>query len=301
MTSFSLATISTPDGDRATLVVNQRHYRLDRLSPDAPATGLRPLMEDWDGLMARASALAGLIASGGGEHAHVAAPSLLAPLRFPDKLVCVGAVYGDHLEQMGLPPKRWPIMPIFLRPPTTSIVGPGRTVRIPAMTKQFDWEVELAVVLGKHLRDASETEAESAVAGYTVGVDFSCRDLTNRDSPVGADLVRAKAQDTMGPIGPVLMPAQFVGDVQDLKLQLWVNGEQRQNGSTRTMLYSVAEQLATISRFVSLAPGDVVFTGSPAGSAHGRFPYLNAGDKVRAEIERVGVLELELYAAEVAA
>lgn len=297
MTQFAFANLDTPDGERASLVVAGAHYRLDKLTKDLPATGLRPLCDDWEALLARAAPLAEAIVGGEGEGALVSAPRVLAPLRFPDKLVCVGAVYKDHLEQFGLPPERWPVMPIFLRPPTTSIVGPGRTVRIPSTTNEFDWEIELAVVMGRRLSDGDEAAAQAAIAGYTVGVDFSCRDLLNRGSPAGVDLVRAKAQDCMGPIGPVLTPARFVGDVQKLNLKLWVNGELRQDGTTASMLFSVYEQVSTISRFISLAPGDVIFTGSPAGSASGPQQFLKPGDKIRAEIERVGVLELELFRA----
>jgi 2-keto-4-pentenoate hydratase/2-oxohepta-3-ene-1,7-dioic acid hydratase in catechol pathway len=199
------------------------------------------------------------------------------------------------LLQMGLPAERWPNMPLFLRPPTTSIVGPGRTVRIPAMTQQFDWEIELAVVISRRLSQVSEAEAASGIAGYSVGIDFGCRDLLDRGSAIGADLVRAKAQDTMAPVGPVLMPAAFVADPQNLSLRLWVNGEQRQDGSTANMLYSIHEQIATISRYITLEPGDLIFTGSPAGSARTPDQYLRAGDRIKAEIAEVGVLEVELY------
>lgn len=300
MTEFAFANLATPAGDRAAIVVDGRHYRLDRLDIGLPGTGLRALMGDWDGLFAKAAAVASHLAGSGKHAAFVVDPVITAPIRFPDKLVCVGAVYSDHLEQMNLPPTRWPKMPIFLRPPTTSIVGPGRTVRIPSMTQQFDWEIELAVIIGRQLSDGNETTALAAIAGYSVGIDFSCRDLLDRGSPAGVDLVRAKAQDTMAPLGPVLAPAAFVGDPQHLSLRLWINGVLRQDGHTRTMLFSVAEQLATISQFITLEPGDVVFTGSPAGSARDDSQFLNPGDHVRAEIERVGRLDLELYRAPMA-
>ena len=117
-----------------------------------------------------------------------------------------------------------------LRPPTTSIRGPGRTIRIPPTTKEFDWESELAVVIGRRLSEGDEEEALQAIAGYSIGIDFTCRDLLDRNAPAGVDLVRAKAQDGMAPLGPVLMPAQFVGDPQNLSLTLSVNGAMRQDG-----------------------------------------------------------------------
>lgn len=293
---YSLATIVTEDGDRAALIAADRVYRLDRLLPNLPPVGLRGLVEAWDALLDRIDALLPNIASGEAPgDAIVDAPRLVTPLRFPNKLVCVGAVYTDHLEQMGLPATRWPTMPIFLRPPSTSLVGPGRTVAIPAMTKEFDWEIELAVVIGRTLADADEDEAAAAIAGYSVGIDFSCRDLLDRDSPTGVDLVRAKAQDTMAPVGPSIRPARQIRDPQRLALKLWVNGEQRQDGTTANMLFLIREQLATISQFITLEPGDIVLTGSPAGSARSSDQFLRGGDRIRAEIEDVGVLDLELY------
>jgi 2-keto-4-pentenoate hydratase/2-oxohepta-3-ene-1,7-dioic acid hydratase in catechol pathway len=291
MNEFSFANIGTPAGERAALVVDGRYYRLDRLIPDWPPTGLRPMLDRWEEVLERTRAV---LVAGPDPGAEVAQPHLLAPLRFPNKLVCVGAVYSDHLQQFNLPPQRWPSMPMFLRPPTTSIVGPGRTVVIPPTTRQFDWEIELAVVVGRRLYAGSEAEARAAIAGYTIGIDFSCRDLLDRGSTIGVDLIRAKAQDTMAPIGPTLVPAQFVGDPQRLSLRLWVNGDLRQDGTTANMLFSIEEQLATISRYITLEPGDVVFTGSPAGSARSDAQFLQAGDHIRAQIEHLGTLELEI-------
>lgn len=292
MPEFALANLATEDGERAALVAGGRVYRLDRLGAGFPACGLRALMDDWDAVLARCAALADDPAA----NALVEHPRYEAPIRFPNKLVCVGAVYSDHLQQFGLPAERWPNMPMFLRPPSTSIVGPGRTVRIPAMTRQFDWEIELCAVIGKPIKNADDETARGAIAGYTVGIDFSCRDLLDRGSAIGVDLVRAKAQDTMAPMGPVLAPARFVGDPQNLTLRLWVNGALKQDGHTGSMLFSVAEQIATISRYMALEPGDIVMTGSPAGSAREGEPFLKPGDHIRAEIEKVGRLDLELMA-----
>jgi 2-keto-4-pentenoate hydratase/2-oxohepta-3-ene-1,7-dioic acid hydratase in catechol pathway len=296
MTEFSFATIRTPEGERAAVLVNSRYYRLDQLIPGSSATGLRPLLDDWDGLLERTTRS---IEKDLSTAAAIEDAQLLAPVRYPNKLICVGAVYSDHLEQFNLPPQRWSRMPIFLRPPTTSIVGPGRTVRIPSTTRQFDWEIELAVVMGRRLRAGDNTEARAAIAGYTIGIDFTCRDLLDRGSPIGVDLIRAKAQDDMAPLGPVVVPAQFVGDPQCLSLRLWVNDELRQDGTTANMLFPVYEQIATISRFITLEPGDIVLTGSPAGSARSEEEFLKPGDRIRAQIDRVGTLELELMSAPV--
>jgi 2-keto-4-pentenoate hydratase/2-oxohepta-3-ene-1,7-dioic acid hydratase in catechol pathway len=295
MLPFSLATLALDGRDQAAVVVDGRHYRLDRLIHAMPAVGLRGLMNDWDGLIERLSSLVKSLAGDRSrDEAFVPEPSILAPLRYPNKLICVGAVYSDHLAQFNLPAERWPRMPIFLRPPTTSIVGPGRTIQIPPTTRQFDWEIEMAVIIGRRLTDGTEEQAKAAIAGYSIGIDFSCRDLLDVGSRAGVDLVRAKAQDGMAPLGPTILPAQFVQDPQSLSLRLWVNDKLKQDSTTRNMLYSVYEQISTISKFITLEPGDVVFTGSPAGSAGTEGEYLKVGDLVCAEIEGMGSLRLEI-------
>jgi 2-keto-4-pentenoate hydratase/2-oxohepta-3-ene-1,7-dioic acid hydratase in catechol pathway len=294
---FSLANLDTPDGDRAALRLPAGFYRLDQLAGGDYARGLRALMDDWMAVYPALVRLARRCRELGPD-----APGFVAaaearpttPIRFPNKLVCVGGVYRDHLLEFKLPAERWPKMPIFARPPSTSLAGPGDTVPIPPDTREFDWEIELAVVMGARLTDGDLASAQAAIAGYAVGVDLTCRDLLDRSSPAGVDLIRAKAQDKMAPLGPVMVPAAFVGDPQTLGMRLYVNGEIKQDGTTADMLYSVYEQVANISRVMTLEPGDVVFTGSCAGSGASIGQYLAPGDRIRAEIDRVGVLEVDI-------
>jgi 2-keto-4-pentenoate hydratase/2-oxohepta-3-ene-1,7-dioic acid hydratase in catechol pathway len=199
---------------------------------------------------------------------------------------------------MGLAAEKWASMPFFLRPPTSSLVGPGATVKIPKSTKQFDWECELAVVLGGPLTDATREEAEDAIAGYTIGLDLSCRDLICADNELKIDLVRGKAQDTMAPRGPVFVPKQFMPDITNLLIKLSVNSKQMMDASTREMLYKCDEQLSIISQYVSLKPGDILFTGSPSGSAgvHGNC-WLKPGDHIHAVIEGIDPLDIWIQGA----
>jgi 2-keto-4-pentenoate hydratase/2-oxohepta-3-ene-1,7-dioic acid hydratase in catechol pathway len=132
-------------------------------------------------------------------------------------------------------------MPMFFRLPTTSIVGLGSVIAIPPSTQLFDWEIELAVVIGRRITYASLDSARAAIAGYSVGIDLTCRDLLDRSSTLGIDLVRAQAQDGTSPVGPTLVPAQFIEDPQRLRLRLYINGEIKQDGSTADMLYTVDE------------------------------------------------------------
>lgn len=125
---------------------------------------------------------------------------VLTPIRYPANLLAVGANYSGHLKEMGLDAGRWASMPFFIRPPKSTLVGPGATVIIPRSTRQFDWECELAVVIGRPLRHATEVEAAAAIAGYSIGLDLSCRDLIQVDNDLKVDLLRGKAQDTMAPM-----------------------------------------------------------------------------------------------------
>ena len=296
MQNFTLASLETDAGPVPAIGISGRFWRLSELDPGLAAS-VKQLLQDWPASFSRLAHAAEQAAGAGGPP-PVTAPRLLRPVLYPDKLLAVGANYTGHLHEMHLPETKWDSMPFFLRPPTTTLVGPGKTVRIPDTTRQFDWEVELAVVLGGTLREASREQARAAIAGYSIGLDLSCRDLIQTDTALSVDLVRGKAQDTMAPCGPWIVPAAFVPDPQNLRLQLAVNDAPMQDGNSREMLWQVDEQLAEISRFVTLVPGDILFTGSPAGSAASKgVPFLKPGDRIRAEIESIGVLEVELIAA----
>jgi 2-keto-4-pentenoate hydratase/2-oxohepta-3-ene-1,7-dioic acid hydratase in catechol pathway len=296
--NFAIANLSTSSGERAALAIDNNYFRLDLVSFEWN-TSVRAILDDWQRIYPGLVAAAQVCAREGPEsRAFVSGTDahLLTPVKFPNKLICVGAVYRDHLLEFNLPPERWKNMPMFLRAPTTSIVGPGRTLVIPPTTKEFDWEIELAVVVSQRLKNADLQTAQSGIAAYSVGLDMTCRDLLGRDSPTGVDLVRAKAQDGMAPVGPFLRPAQFVSDPQNLRLRLFVNDEIKQNGTTSDMLWSIPEQLSTISRYITLEPGDIVFTGSPAGSGASIGQFLHPGDRIRAEIDQVGTLHVEVVA-----
>ncbi|MDB5875438.1 MAG: fumarylacetoacetate hydrolase family protein 10 [Ramlibacter sp.] len=296
---FGLATV-LDQRPVAALEVDGKYWSLEMLRGKGldvpPGAGVKELLADWPAAFDRLAALADACADPRSDLPSLrdGGARLQLPIQYPNKLIAVGANYSGHLAEMGLPVVRWNPMPFFFKPPTTSMVGPGRTVVIPTDTNEFDWEIELAVVIGKRLSHATEDEARRGIAGYSVGLDLSARELIlPPGSAMHVDLARGKSQDTMSPMGPHIRPAAFVPDPQRLRLRLSVNGVVRQDASTSEMLYSVYEQLSIISRFVTLEPGDVVFTGSPAGSAksHG-VPYLKAGDEIAAEIEGVGLLEV---------
>jgi 2-keto-4-pentenoate hydratase/2-oxohepta-3-ene-1,7-dioic acid hydratase in catechol pathway len=182
-------------------------------------------------------------------------------------------------------------LPIFFKPPRNAVVGPGATVRKPIATKAMDWEVELALVIGRTARNVSEAEALSHVAAYTVAIDFSARDHNRApETFYKLDWVAGKAHDTCCPMGPRLVPASGIGDPMDLALRLWVNGVLKQDARTSGMIFNIAEQIATLSRIMTLDPGDVILTGTPAGVGAPKGTFLSVGDTVEAEIDGIGRL-----------
>lgn len=297
MNRFSVANLQTADGPQAAIEVKGSYYLLRELLPALQDVSTRLLFAAWDEHLTLLTTLADRVYQGDkdirGMAIEPSAAHLLAPILYPDKLLAVGGNYSGHLQEMGMEAKKGASMPFFLRPPTTTLVGAGDTVRIPTSTKQFDWECEVAVVVGRTLSHASPEEASAAIAGYAIGLDLSCRDLIHTDNALKTDLVRGKAQDTMGPCGPSIVPVKFVPDVNNLRIQLWVNDEKMMDASTSGMIYKPDEQLSIISEFVTLAPGDILFTGSPSGSAgvHGN-RWLRPGDRIRASIEHIGVFEV---------
>ena len=299
MAPFTLATLFTPQEPRAAIGVEGSYYLIHELQPELPSDlplTVRSLLNSWETSLPLLEELADHIVSGKvGTVSHIeqSMAKFETPVMYPDKLMAVGANYSGHLKEMGLDAKKWDSMPFFLRPPKTTLVGPGDTVQIPKSTEQFDWEIELAVVVGKRLRYASKEEATAAVAGYAIGLDLSCRDLIEVDNDLKIDLVRGKAQDTMAPCGPYMMPAKFVPDPYSLRLQLWVNDEKMMDASSAEMLYHIDEQLSIISEYLTIEPGDILFTGSPSGSAgvHGG-RFLKPGDRIHAEIESIGSMDV---------
>ena len=222
---------------------------------------------------------------------------LLTPLRFPRKVICAGANYPQHLAEMNVSyERREGERPFFfLKPPTTTLVGPGSTSPMPSGCTMLDWEVELAVVIGHGGRHLAVEEALDHVAAYAIAVDLSARDLLVRpDTIFKFDFLAGKSQDGSCPLGPELIPARFVSDPHALTLQLAVNGVTKQDASTRDMIFSVAEQIAGASHYVMLEPGDVILTGTPHGVGFPRGDRLQVGDSVVARVEGLTALEFSI-------
>jgi 2-keto-4-pentenoate hydratase/2-oxohepta-3-ene-1,7-dioic acid hydratase in catechol pathway len=216
----------------------------------------------------------------------VAHPGRLAPpWRGMGKFVCVGLNYADHAAEAGLPV---PAEPVLFTKHTSTVIGCNDPVVLPQGSVKADWEVELGVVIGRTARYVSEAQALDHVAGYCVVNDVSEREYQLER---GGTWDKGKGCDTFGPVGPWLVTADEVPDPQQLSMWLEVNGQRRQSGSTRTMVFGVAQLVSYISRFMTLYPGDLISTGTPPGVGMGHKPkalYLKPGDKMRLGIEGLG-------------
>nr|WP_221474171.1 fumarylacetoacetate hydrolase family protein [Planomonospora venezuelensis] len=207
------------------------------------------------------------------------------PVARPGKIVCIGLNYRDHAGETGAEPPAEPV--VFMKAPST-VIGPYDEVLIPRGSVKTDWEVELAVVIGETARYVeTHEEALAKVAGYTISNDVSEREFQLER---GGQWDKGKSCETFNPLGPWLVTADEVPDPQDLGLRLWVDGEPYQNGSTKNMIFGVAEVVRYLSHFMVLEPGDVINTGTPAGVALGLpgTPYLRAGQVMELEIDGLG-------------
>ncbi|MEV6994469.1 fumarylacetoacetate hydrolase family protein [Streptomyces sp. NPDC093228] len=208
-----------------------------------------------------------------------------APLARPGKVVCVGLNYVDHAEETATTPPAEPV--VFMKAANT-VVGPDDTVLIPRTSIKTDYEIELAVIIGRTARYLDSPDAaDEVIAGYAIADDVSERSFQHER---GGQWDKGKSCETFNPLGPWLVTPDETGDPQDLALRLRVNGEPRQDGHTKNMIFGVHHLVWYLSQFMVLDPGDVINTGTPAGVAFGAndFAYLRAGDVVEVEIDRLG-------------
>ena len=219
--------------------------------------------------------------------------TLAVPWTGMGKFLCIGLNYADHAAESNLPIPKEPI--VFMKP-TSVAVGCNHAVVLPQGSVKSDWEVELGVVIGTQARYVSEADALAHVAGYCVVNDVSEREYQIER---GGTWDKGKGCDTFGPVGPWLVTADEVGDPQNLSMWLEVNGHRYQNGSTKTMIFGVAQLVSYVSRFMTLHPGDLITTGTPPGVGMGVKPnptYLKPGDVMKLSIEKLGVQQQSVHA-----
>lgn len=212
--------------------------------------------------------------------------NFLAPVTCMDKLACIGLNYSGHCEEQGVSPPQSPV--VFSKFPST-IVAPNGDITLPSISEKVDWEAELAVVIGKRCKSISDKEATDCIFGYTIAQDITARDWQKRN---GGQYLLGKSMDTFCPLGPAVVTKESISDINNLTVRTWVNGNLKQDGNTSELIFKPHEIVAYISQFVTLLPGDVILTGTPAGVGFTRKPpeYLKRGDVLETEIGNLGRL-----------
>ena len=298
--SYKLVSYSAAHGPRAGIIVNDRVIDVAEATGNAAYASTLGILADWAAADARLTELAASSTAG----SAIDWKTILAPIPHPPAIYCAGANYQDHVREMALQQRRDPepdphtlgLQAWHFIKSSNTVVGPHAVVKIPPRSKATDYEVELAAVIGKTATAVSEADALNYVAGYTVANDLSARDFFFRPplpptSPFYVDWLGHKSFDGACPLGPWIVPARDVGNPQDLGIRLWLNGELKQDSNTKEMIFNLAEQIAQLSLRITLHPGDVVLTGTPAGVGSARGVFLKPGDSLELWCENVGTLK----------
>lgn len=330
MTEFALATVSTAGTAKAAaIVIGGKVALLDDLA-SAGKTAPLPrgatvlgLLDDWDRMRPVLGELADLAPRLGGVAWHdESAVRFHPPVDLPRQIFCTGANYRTHVVHLTIDTKTGPeglegddlrkwaekMMddrlahgePYVFTKPVSAVAGPNDTLVLPVNTTKPDWELELAVIIGKGGYRITREAAMDHVAGYAVVNDISARDLIPRTdyAMLGTDWFRAKGQVGFLPFGPYLVPAEFVPDPYDLRMRLSVEGQMMQNETTGDMMFDIARQVEYVSRYAKLLPGDVICTGSPAGNGTHYNRFLRDGDLMIGEIDGLGTQRIRCVAAD---
>jgi 2-keto-4-pentenoate hydratase/2-oxohepta-3-ene-1,7-dioic acid hydratase in catechol pathway len=302
MSGYKLATYQSMQGPRAGVVVEESVFDAAELSGQPAYASMLGILEDWpraegglrEALHKRAAATKAM---------PLVQTRLRAPVLWPSAIYCAGANYSDHAAEMARRanrpeepnPKTLGLKPWHFIKASRSLADPDATVQATQYSQKLDWEVELAVVIGRPARNVPVEKALEHVAGYTAANDLSARDLSRRPhvpdtSAFKSDWIGQKSFDGACPLGPWIVPASDIPDPHNLAIRLWVNGVIKQDSNTGKMIYDIAEQIAHLSTGMTLHPGDLILTGTPAGVGSARNEFLHAGDVVKIEIERIGAL-----------
>jgi 2-keto-4-pentenoate hydratase/2-oxohepta-3-ene-1,7-dioic acid hydratase in catechol pathway len=308
-TGYTLATYETAQGPRAGAVSNDAVFDLAELTGKPSYATMLGVLDDW----AKAEPLIEAAVAKKAEKGSSATGSPLAkvrplaPVLYPSAIFCAGANYSDHMAEMArvlnlvLEPdlRKGGLAPWHFIKASRTVVQTGARIPVPAGAQKLDWEAELTAVIGRAAKNAPVERALDYVAGYTVANDLSARDFVVRpnvpeSSPFRYDWIAQKSFDGACPLGPWIVPAKQIPDPQRLGIKLWVNDVLKQDSHTSKMIFSVAEQIAQLSARLTLHPGDLILTGTPAGVGMARKEFLKSGDVVRVWIEDVGTLTTAL-------
>lgn len=299
--AYKLATYRTSEGPRAGLIIGDEVFDAAKLTGTAAYGTVAGILNDWkraEGALRKAAASA---AKSRAKRQPLAKSKLLAPLPSPPTIFCAGANYADHAAAMarkaGQPEPADPHSlgqnPYFFIKAARTLADPGAAINVGDYAKQLDWEIELAAVIGRPAKNVPVEKALNYVAGYTAANDLSARDRGRRPgvdatSFFKMDWIKHKSFDGSCPLGPWITPASDISDPQQLGMKLWVNGALRQDSNTSKMLFTLAEQIAHLSINMTLHPGDLILTGTPAGTGAESGEFLKSGDVIKIWIEGIG-------------
>ena len=305
-THYKLVTYEAGHGPRAGVVLHDAVFDLVELTAKPSYPTMLGVLDDWakaEPLIEAALAKKVEKGSGATPGSPLAKVRLLAPVLYPSAIFCAGANYSDHMAEMtrvfNLAPEPDPhkagLTPWHFIKASRTVVQADARIPLPARTKMLDWEAELAAFIGRAAKNVPAERALDYVAGYTVANDLSARDFTVRanvpeTSPFRYDWISQKSFDGACPVGPWIVPAKQIPDPQRLGIKLWVNDVLKQDSHTSKMIFSLAEQMAQLSTRLTLQPGDLILTGTPAGVGLARKEFLKSGDVVRVWVEQVGTL-----------
>lgn len=299
--TYKLLTYAREDGPRAGVLIDETVFDAADAAGNAQYDTVLGVLAHWPAADAKFADMAnGTVRSGGMPLADV---KLLAPIQYPPQIWAAGANYQDHIDEMDddgefvavnakeIGGRAW----FFSKSSRSAVIGQDEQRALPYYSSKVDWEIELAVVIGREAYRVSAADALDYVAGYTIANDLSARDFVVRDgiaadSPFRFDWLSHKGFEGACPMGPWITPARDIPDPQKLDLKLWIDGEIMQDSNTRHMIFSVADQIEEISARVTMYPGDMILTGTPSGVGMGRGVFLKPGQQLRLWIEDIGEL-----------
>jgi 2-keto-4-pentenoate hydratase/2-oxohepta-3-ene-1,7-dioic acid hydratase in catechol pathway len=300
--TYSVATYAAADGPRAGIVIDNAIIDISTLTGEPSYSTIAGILADWKSAHATLNSAAKANSREIARH-PLQNSTLLAPVLYPPAIYCAGANYADHIQEMAgiagikLPPdpRALGIQPWHFLKASRTVIGTDSVTTLPPISKTVDWEAELAAVIGIPAKNVPVDKALDYVAGYTIANDLSARDLmaspnVPASSPFRYDWFSHKSFDGSCPLGPWIVPADQIPDPQNLAIKLWVNDVVKQDSSTSRMIFSLAEQIAQLSSRITLSPGDLILTGTPAGVGMARGEFLKPGDTVKISIDRIGTL-----------
>lgn len=303
MASYRLLTYRSAKGPRAGLAVGERLFDAAALARNTAYSSVLSILQDWRAARPALKKAAATAARSRLKSMPLSKARLLAPVLWPSAIYCAGANYSDHMLEMarlqGIPPAPDPhevgLKPWHFIKASRSVTGDKAVVTLPSSSKAIDWEAELGAVIGRTAKNVPLGKALDYVAGYTVANELSARDLGKRmqlpdSSPFKWDWVGQKCFDGACPIGPWIVPTDQIADPQALGIKLWVNDTIKQDSNTRDMIFTLAEQIEQLSARITLHPGDIILTGTPAGVGAARREFLKPGDVTKVWVENVGTL-----------